>query len=178
MYEKVEKPSGFSVSLAAVGTFTYFIEVLVYVLLTLTGQIFWLNIFLFKFPSNFYVQILGLILTLAGYFLFIWSVIVRSRYAVSWEMPENHKLITWGPYRYVRHPSYMGYFLMFFGLFFSWPNVFTIFPLMAIPGYVQITYAEEKLLVQRFGREYLEYQKRTGRFIPRLRKKEKETSPY
>ncbi|MDH7477359.1 MAG: isoprenylcysteine carboxylmethyltransferase family protein [Candidatus Bathyarchaeota archaeon] len=175
MYEKVEKPSDFSVSLAAVGTFTYFIEVFAYMFLTFTGQIFVLNNILFKFSSNFYMQILGVILTLVGYFLFIWSVIVRDKYAVSWEMPENHKLITWGPYCYVRHPSYVGYFLMFFGLFFLWPNVFTIFPLMAIPGYVQVTYTEEKLLVQRFVGEYLEYQKKTGRFIPKLHKKEKET---
>jgi protein-S-isoprenylcysteine O-methyltransferase Ste14 len=176
VYGKVEKPSGFSVGLAALGTFIYFMEVFVYVFFTFTDQIFGLTNIIFKFPSNFYVQILGLILTLAGYFLFIWSVIMRGKYAVSWEMPENHKLITCGPYRYVRHPSYLGYFLMFFGLFFVWPNIFTIFPLMAIPGYVQITHTEEKLLVERFEREYQEYQKKTGRFIPRLRKREKETS--
>ncbi|MGQ9506518.1 MAG: methyltransferase family protein [Candidatus Bathycorpusculaceae bacterium] len=81
-------------------------------------------------------------------------------------MPKNHKLITWGSYT-LHVPSYV------LGTFFLWPNVFTLFPLMVIPGYVQVTFAEEKLLVQRFGREYIEYQKRTGRFIPRLSKQEK-----
>lgn len=168
VYVKVEKPSRFMVSMAAFGTFVYFLEVLVYVFLIFAGKIFELNDFIFKFPCNLYVQILGLILTLAGYFLFIWSVIARGKYAVSWEMPENHRLVTWGPYRYVRHPSYLGYFLMFFGFFFLWSNVFTLFPLTAIPGYVRITFKEEKLLVQHFGKEFLEYQKRTGRFIPRI----------
>jgi len=114
-------------------------------------------------------QIVGLVLTGAGYFLFIWSVIARARYAVSWAMTENHRLVTWGPYRYVRHLSYLGYFLMFLGLFFTWPNFLTLFPLIAIPGYVRVTVEEERFLLLRFGDQFLEYQRRTGRFIPKLR---------
>jgi protein-S-isoprenylcysteine O-methyltransferase Ste14 len=116
-----------------------------------------------------YIQILGLLLTFFGYFLFVWSVVSRGRYAVSWGMSENHKLVTWGPYRYVRHPSYLGYFLMFLGFFLYWTNMFTLIPLVAIPGYYWVTFDEERLLTQRFGDEYAEYQKKTGRFIPKLR---------
>jgi len=169
-YALVKRPSGFVVSLAAVGTVVYFLEALLYPFLVFSGLVSVLYDFPFYFPSPcmFYMQILGLILTSAGYSLFIWSVVARGRYAVSWEMPENHRLVTWGPYRYVRHPSYLGYFLMFFGLFFSWPNLFTLFPLLAIPGYYRVTFEEERLLVQHFGDEYVEYQKRTGRLIPKL----------
>jgi len=69
----------------------------------------------------------------------------------------------------VRHPSYLGYFLMFVGLFLLWPNIFMLFPMLAIPGHYQITFEDERLLVQRFGEEYVSYQNRTGRFVPRLR---------
>lgn len=171
VYAEVKHPTGSIMGLAAVGTLFYFLEVLSYLLLVFTGFISVLRDlpFLFQFPFMFHVRILGIVFTSTGYFLFIWSVIVRGRYAVSWEMPENQRLVTLGPYRYVRHPSYLGYFLMFFGLFFLWSNLFTLFPLIAIPGYFHVTFEEETLLVKRFGDEYLKYQRKTGRFIPRFR---------
>jgi protein-S-isoprenylcysteine O-methyltransferase Ste14 len=170
-YADIERPSGFSMNLAALGTLIYFLEAVLYLFLVFTSFIYTLPSFpfYFQFPFVFYVQILGLVFTAIGYFLFTWSVIARGRYAVSWEMPENQRLVTWGPYRYVRHPSYLGYFLMFFGFFFLWPNLFALFPLVAIPGYVRVTFEEERLLICRFDDEYLEYQRKTGRFIPRLR---------
>jgi len=170
-HAEVKRPSDFVVGIAALGTFAYFSEVFFYLFLVFTGlnSVLWDFPFRFQFPYIFYTQLLGLVLTFTGYIVFIWSVVARGRYAVSWEMPENHKLVTWGPYRYVRHPSYLGYFLMFFGLFFIWPNLPTLLPLLAIPGYFRITLDEEKLLVQRFGDEYVQYQKKTGRFIPRFR---------
>lgn len=171
VYAEVERPSGIIVDIAAIGTLVYFLEILMYLFLAFTNSISTINdtSLYFRFPLLPYMQILGLVFTLAGYFLFLWSVVIRGRYAVSWMMPENQRLVMWGPYRYVRHPSYLGYFLMFFGLFFLWPNLFTLFPMAAIPGYYRVSLEEERLLVQRFGDEYLEYQKRTGRFIPRLR---------
>jgi protein-S-isoprenylcysteine O-methyltransferase Ste14 len=39
---------------------------------------------------------------------------------------------------------------------------------MGIPGYVRIAQREEKMLVLRFGDAYLEYQRKTGGFFPRL----------
>jgi protein-S-isoprenylcysteine O-methyltransferase Ste14 len=166
VYAEVERPLGAIVSLAAVGTLAYFFEIFLYLFLVFAGFISGLDGFLYlRFPFMFQLQIFGLSLTSLGYFLFIWSVVARGRYAVSWKMPENQKLVTWGPYRYGRHPSYFGYFLMFFGFFFLWPNFLTLFPLIAIPGYYRITFDEERLLVQRFGDEYLEYQKKVGRFF-------------
>jgi protein-S-isoprenylcysteine O-methyltransferase Ste14 len=170
-YAEVERPSSFAVNLAAVGTIAYFLEALLYLFLVFTDHPSLLYVFplYIQLPFVFHMQILGLVFTFAGCFLFIWSVAARGIYAVSWEMSEKQKLVTWGPYRYVRHPSYLGYFLMFFGLFFLWSNLLTLFPITAVPGYYRVTVEEERLLTQRFGGEYLKYQKKTGRFIPRLR---------
>jgi protein-S-isoprenylcysteine O-methyltransferase Ste14 len=68
----------------------------------------------------------------------------------------------------VRHPSYLAYFFMFIGLFAIWPSWLTLIPLAAIPGYFRVTFREEKLLEKRFGSQYLDYQRKTGRFIPKL----------
>jgi len=170
IYAEIEHPSGFTVGLAAAGTLIYFLEALSYMFLVFASLVSVLRDLSFfpQFQFMFLMQVLGLVLTSFGYFFFIWSVIARGKYATSWKMPNSQRLVTWGPYRYVRHSSYLGYFLMFFGLFFLWPNLFTLFPLLAIPGYSRVALQEEKLLVQRFDEEYLEYQRKTGRFMPRF----------
>jgi protein-S-isoprenylcysteine O-methyltransferase Ste14 len=167
---EVDRPSGIAVSIAAAGTFIYFVDALTYPFLVFTDLFSLVDNFPVYVEHNFvlYLQIPGLVLTGVGYSLFIWSVVARGRYAVSWEMPNSHKLVTWGPYHYVRHPSYLAYFLMFFGLFAVWPKLFNLIPLAAIYGYFRVTAQEEKLLTLRFGNDYVEYQKKTGRFIPRF----------
>ena len=169
VYAEIRRPRSFTLPLAAFGTLLFFLESFLFSLLAFTGFTFVLHVFplQLQFQHDSYVQIAGIVLTGGGYFLFIWSVVARGKYAVSWAMSENHRLVTWGPYRYVRHPSYLGYFLMFFGLFLIWLNLVAIVPLVAVPGYVRITVAEEELLIRRFGEEYIRYQEKTGRFFPK-----------
>lgn len=169
---EVEQPSSVIVA-AGFGTLAYFIEVSLYIVLVFANLISSsiLSFLHYNFSFTIYTQATGVVLTLAGYALFIWSVIARGRYATSWAMQKTHKLVTWGPYRFVRHPSYLAYFLLFTGLLIVWPNLLTFVPLVAIPGYIKATDKEERLLEAHFGNEYKEYQRRTGRFFPRLSKK-------
>jgi protein-S-isoprenylcysteine O-methyltransferase Ste14 len=170
-HAEVDHPSGLIFNLAAIGTIVYFVEAASYPILILTNSISVLSVAGFNVSDTFalYAQILGLLLTALGYFLFLWSVVARGKYTTSWTMRENHKLVTWGPYRLVRHPSYLAYFAMFIGFLFAWPSWLSLIPLIAIPGYFQVTFQEERLLELRFGEEYLKYQRKTGRFIPRIK---------
>jgi protein-S-isoprenylcysteine O-methyltransferase Ste14 len=154
--------------LAGVSTFLLFIFCGLYIILGLfsLGNLF--PIGLLQIPQPWVVRGSGLIFFAGGSALFMWSVLARGRYSVSWSMPVDQKLVTWGPYRYVRHPSYTGYFLMFIGLFLVWFNLLAAIPLVGIPGYVMISRREEEMLVLRFGNDYSEYQRKTGRFLPKL----------
>lgn len=154
-------------------TVLFFVEAISFTCLALTGsnQVLHAPPLQLRFGYESWVQLLGIIFLGVGVFVFLWSVVARGRYSVSWEMPEDHRLVTWGPYRFVRHPSYLGYFLMFIGLFFTWLNLVAVIPLVAIPGYVVVVGQEEELLLSRFGEEYQRYRETTGRFIPRLRKR-------
>ncbi len=81
----------------------------------------------------------------------------------------EHKLITNGIYRYIRHPLYT------FGA-----SMFVSFGMMADSWYIAAlgvltfiimairTPKEEANLIEKFGDEYREYMKRTGRFFPKL----------
>lgn len=92
-------------------------------------------------------------------------------FSTSWEMRENHKLVTWGPYQHIRHPSYAAYFTLSIGLFLTLLNMVAVIPLLAILGYAGITESEEELLTRRFGEPYIQYQQATGRFFPRLKRR-------
>jgi protein-S-isoprenylcysteine O-methyltransferase Ste14 len=82
---------------------------------------------------------------------------------------KQHTLVTSGPYRWVRHPLYTVGSSMFvaFGMmadnwFIAGLGILT-FILMAAR-----TPKEEANLIEKFGDEYREYMKRTGRFLPKL----------
>lgn len=158
--------------LAGLGTLIFWVDSLLFPSVIYTGFLPFLNAFPLRivFPFDSIAQAIGLTILAAGYVLFEWSIIARGRYAISWNMPEDHKLITSGPYRYVRHPSYLAYFLMFLGLALTWLNLLTIPSLIAVPGYYYGIDDEEKILIERFGDEYREYQEKTGRFFPRFGK--------
>ena len=85
---------------------------------------------------------------------------------------KNHILVTSGPYKWVRHPLYTVGSLTFisFGLMAdSWLIIslgILAFIIMAIR-----TSKEEENLIKKFGDEYIEYMKDTGRYFPRLGKR-------
>jgi len=167
-YAEVEHPHGLLFSMAAFSTLLFFVLSLFYVVLSLCNMMDGPISASMQLPNGEFIQGMGIILMASGYTLFVSSVIVRGRYSVSWEMPEDHKLIVTGPYRYIRHPSYMGYFLMFVGLSMIWLNLLSFLPFIGIAGYVRVTDIEEQLLMKRFGTEYEVYRKKTGRFFPKV----------
>ena len=80
------------------------------------------------------------------------------------------KLVTTGPYRYIRHPLYSFATLCLLGIGMAIDNgAFIVFPLGAFTLMVIRVPREEALLVEKFGDAYREYRSRTGRFLPRLR---------
>jgi protein-S-isoprenylcysteine O-methyltransferase Ste14 len=163
---EIEKSIAFPLLLAGIGTAAFFLESFLYVLIGFTNNLITLPAYL-EIRTTM-LEFLGLLVMILGYAIFLWSVLARGRYATSWQMPADHKLVDWGPYRYIRHPSYLGYFLMFIGFLLLWHNTLALVPLIAIPGYVLITFREEEMLVAKFRDEYLRYQKHTGRFLPKI----------
>ena len=169
---EVERPRGLIFTLSALGTLVFFLESVFYILVVFAGlqTILHNSLLQLQFPFDSSLQITGIFMTAFGYFLFIWSVLARGQYATSWAMPEDQKLVTWGPYRYVRHPSYLAYVILFVGLFLILLNLIALVPLIAVPGYLRIATVEEQLLVRRFGEVYIEYRDATGKVFPRIRK--------
>jgi protein-S-isoprenylcysteine O-methyltransferase Ste14 len=78
-------------------------------------------------------------------------------------------LVTHGPYRWIRHPFYVAMLLAVIATSLVVANWFValtgvgVFALLAVRAST-----EERNLVARFGRDYEEYMRQTGRFMPRL----------
>jgi protein-S-isoprenylcysteine O-methyltransferase Ste14 len=83
----------------------------------------------------------------------------------------DHKLITTGPYKWVRHPLYTIGSLVFLSFGLTADNWFII--LLSVMAFVVMAFRiprEEQNLNEKFGADYKKYMKRTGRFLPRFRK--------
>lgn len=161
-----DNPLSPAFGLALIGTILMFAEALVFSYLDLfgtnaptIGQLF---------TPTLLVSYFGTAVFAGGALLHAWSVQVRGRYATSWVMSNEHKLITAPPYSIVRHPSYLGYMLMILGMTPIWGNIITLIPWIAIPGYYFVSLYEESMLIERFGQEYLDYMKHVNGFIPRI----------
>jgi protein-S-isoprenylcysteine O-methyltransferase len=83
---------------------------------------------------------------------------------------EAQSLVSHGPYRYLRHPSYTGILLVVFGLGLmmgNWLSLLAISLGMLI-GLLYRIEIEEAALCRRFGHSYKDYMARTSRLIPFL----------
>jgi len=112
----------------------------------------------------------GALLTALGILLTGWTMPTLGRNLTDTVVTrEEHSLVTSGPYRWIRHPFYMSMALVSFGAalvaanWFMFVAAVVVFSLIAIRSRV-----EEEQLALRFGEPYRDYQRRTGRFLPKL----------
>ena len=117
---------------------------------------------------------LAALIALMGLALSVWSIVYMKRVgkgnpfdAMGYEVaPRTKHLMTDGPYRMSRNPMLSGTYLYYIGVLialWSWWALL-VFAVIATIMMLQVR-SEEKRLEADFGEEYLDYKKRTGRFI-------------
>ena len=83
----------------------------------------------------------------------------------------NAILVTHGPYRWVRHPFYLAFALAVIANALTTANGYlALIGTAAFLAIVARTSIEERKLIDRFGQDYVGYMRRTGRFLPRIRR--------
>lgn len=145
----------------------YFAGIFIYILLP--DWIFWAHLDL-----HIIIRWSGVGLGALGIGLLAWIHHTLGRqFAAKLEIQKEHVLIEAGPYNKVRHPMYTVFivFSLAVSLISSNLLILIITILIAIPFH-WISQKEERMLISQFGEEYQSYMRRTGRFLPPIRRKD------
>ena len=117
-----------------------------------------------------WVRLLGVPTAIAGLALFAWMFRHLGLNVTATSMPRvGATLVTSGPYRWVRHPMYATVVVLVVA-----STLLTANALVAVGGMLMFALLaarcriEEQRLVAKFGDAYRDYQRGTGRFLPRL----------
>lgn len=140
--------------------------------------IFFVYAFKYIVPEMFtlprYSLAIGAALMIAGGWIYFYNMrflksfrwMGRNVFGVA---KEKDEMITEGAYKYIRHPTYLGCILLFYGVFFFIPWIIILVMCISFHGYMVFIHSriEERELMEKFGDEYRAYMKRTPGFIPR-----------
>jgi protein-S-isoprenylcysteine O-methyltransferase Ste14 len=129
-----------------------------YLLSNLIGKEMFYQVFMYViFPVALVILVAGMLLIIFG-----WKEIHESK----------GNLVTTGIYSHIRHPQYLGFLLMTFGMNLEWTTLFTftLWPVIVVV-YYRLAKMEEKEAEEVFGEEYRKYQQEVPMLLPRLRKK-------
>ena len=116
------------------------------------------------------IRFIGLVVYLIGSVMMNWAeAALGDQFTVQVAVREDHRLITTGIYRYLRHPRYLGILLAMSGIslvFRSWYSLIAV-ALLAVVLIWRI-YDEESLMNRHFGSEWENYSRKSWRLIPFL----------
>ena len=114
--------------------------------------------------NEFLLRTIFLVSGLVTFVIIVWSL--KSLPVAK----RGNKLCTTGAFKYVRHPLYAAFLSVFsFGLaIYLNGYVYILWAVLLHPIWAYLVRPEEKLMIDIFGEAYLEYKKKTGRFVPRL----------
>jgi protein-S-isoprenylcysteine O-methyltransferase Ste14 len=111
----------------------------------------------------------GLVLIAAGISLRAWSIATLGRFFQYWiKIQPGHRVVTGGPYRYVRHPSYTGIALVLLGVALACDDVWSLVAVAVLGGTglaVRI-HVEERQLTESLGSEYEDFAAGRKRLVP------------
>ena len=111
----------------------------------------------------------GVVAGAMGFFLRLWAVLVmRERYTRTLLVQDQQSIVRHGPYRFVRHPGYLGSLLCLNGIGVASGNAITAIASVVITcaAYGYRIHVEDAMLIGAFGDSYEEYRRSTGALIP------------
>jgi protein-S-isoprenylcysteine O-methyltransferase Ste14 len=129
----------------------------------------WMEWSSYELPT--WLRWLAVIVSVGFLPLLFWVMVsIGKNVSETFMTKEMHELVTHGPYRWVRHPLYAVATGTLVSLSIVAGNWFMMtIALIALAAIlVFVIPREEAELVRKFGNEYRQYQKRTGRLTPRL----------
>jgi protein-S-isoprenylcysteine O-methyltransferase Ste14 len=122
-------------------------------------------------PAPRVFLVAGLVVFWIGLVVRIWAVLTLGRsFSTFIQVDQDQAVVTRGPYRWVRHPSYSGVLLICLGFGLGTGNWLSLLICALVPtaGLLPRIAVEESELARRLGEPYRRYQHTTRRLVPGL----------
>lgn len=135
--------------------------------LILPASVQWASI-----PLPLWVRWIGVVAGIGCSWLIYWTLCSLGKNLTDTvAIRSEATLVTHGPYHWVRHPYYFAAALLMASVTILTANwLIGVTSLIVLVLLAVRTPKEEQMLIERFGNEYREYMKQTGRFLPRFRR--------
>ena len=124
---------------------------------------------IFPFWDNIIISYAGFILFLTGSLLILVARAHLGRFGTAeLSTEEDHQLFTQGVYKYIRNPMYSGGLIATIGfcLVFRCIITLTIMFIYTFVVYNMRINEEERILLEKFGKDFEEYKRKTKKLIP------------
>ena len=114
-----------------------------------------------------FIRIIGLIIILLGIVLLILALTaIKDNFLIGINPNTNTSLVTSGIYKISRNPIFLGFDLLYIGLFFVFPNpinlIFTIILVWLFDSLINI---EEGYLVSSYKDDYINYKSKVKKYF-------------
>lgn len=115
------------------------------------------------------VMLTGLLLLIGGLVFRVWSIhLLGLFFTASVRTQTNQRIITAGAYRIIRHPSYLGAYIVMIAssiILHAYVGMVVSAVVMFAAYWYRIR-VEEVALIKAFGQEYAHYQRKSKKLIP------------
>lgn len=126
------------------------------------------------------VSWIGVAIILMGFLIRLLALFILGRfYTRTIRITHSHRLVMTGPYKYIRHPGYLGVLLIFIGAglaISNWISLVYVCLVMPLSLLYRIQ-TEEMMMMDHFGEDYRIYMRKTWPLIPYLCKRDRREIP-
>jgi len=121
-------------------------------------------------PGEDVMDVAGVGLAFSGHVVRIWALTCIGTISRTTKL-QAERVVKEGPYALVRHPLYVGNWMIACGLFVVARDalLLVVGPVLVLMWYLKISGEEEAFLRERFGKEYEDYAREVPRLFPRLK---------
>ena len=119
---------------------------------------------LVTFPA---MREIGLVLMFFGVVFFLLAIItMQDNWRAGYNNDQDTQLVINGIYKFSRNPAFVGFDLLYMGCALSFPNIINApLALIAVAMFHVQILGEEKFLIDKFGKAYLDYKARVRRYF-------------
>jgi len=114
-------------------------------------------------PHFSLLHILSYVLIIGG------LILISASWKILYQATKRHAIAKTGPYKYIRHPQYVGFVVIIFGFLMQWPTLPTLImaPILTIM-YIRLARKEEVEVSRKYP-QYQHYLKNTPAVLPSIK---------